>query len=562
MDTGRRIVSTVAAVAAFALAAGASAAQAAPGALDTDFGSGGKLLFDAGAVGLRDLKVQPDGKVVTLDAGFDPQHYMRIHRFLPDGTPDPSFGTNGTAEPFVAPAFWATALALQPDGKVVVAGYDSADDFAVARLMPDGSLDPDFDGDSGAGNGIIHTPLTPALDMASSVAVDGHGRIVVAGKSAYDVAIARYLPDGKLDKSFAGDGSVVDITSNLNEEVHALVVQDDGIMVAGYAGPDAFIARYLEQGQKDTAFGDWGRRIVDGGADHDRVESIALQSDRTILLGVFAAGPTKNPPDSVVALTPGGDIDQSFGDAGSVSFEGGINSVAVAAGDKIVVGGYADLEGESAFAIARRNADGSPDPSFAGGGPVLTRFHAGDGAAVEHVAIAPDGKIIAGGTTSNSALAADEAALARYLVDPDPPASGGTAGGGSAGGTSGAGETNTGPLVLSGLKLTSRTFAVARRSTRLVGRAHAAAARRRGTAFVYTLNRDASVTIHVKRLRRGARVLKLRRSSGAGRNRVRFTGRVGRSALRPGRYRATLVATDASGGRSQPRSVRFRIVRP
>ena len=87
------------------------------------------------------------------------------------------------------------------------------------------------------------------------------------------------------------------------------------------------------------------------------------------------------------------------------------------------------------------------------------------------------------------------------------------------------------------------------------------AARKRGTAFVFTLNRAATVSISIKRLRRGAKVVKLKRTSQAGGNRVRFTGRVGRRTLRPGRYRATLTAVDATGARSQARAVTFRIVR-
>ena len=94
-----------------------------------------------------------------------------MRRFLPDGSPDPTFGGgDGVAEPLVAPGFWARELTLQPDGKIVIAGY-SADDYAVARLMPDGSLDPSFDGDSGNGNGIVKTPMTPSFDQA-----EGGGR--------------------------------------------------------------------------------------------------------------------------------------------------------------------------------------------------------------------------------------------------------------------------------------------------------------------------------------------------------------------------------------------------
>ena len=544
MNAKRSAISTIAAAAALALAGGVPAAEAAPGALDPSFGDGGKVVAEPSQI-LEDLSVQPDGKVLAL--------HQRLERFLPDGTHDPSFGTDGVAEPLIAPAFWTNAFALQPDGKIVVAGYDSAYDFAVARLLPDGKLDPDFDGDSGTGNGIVHTPLTPDDDMAKAVAIDEQGRIVVAGQANYDVGIVRYLPNGKLDKSFAGDGSVVDVSPSADDDVLALALQDDGILVAGQSGTHTMIARYDQQGAVDTGFAQSGRRIM-AFAQWDRAESLAVQSSGRILASVFGGNAGK-----IIALTPGGDIDQSFGDAGSIELGGAIEAVAVAPGDKVIVAGNGELDGESGFLVARRNSDGSPDTSFAGGVPAITWFfHAPDYAYAQHVAVAPGGKIVAGGITSNSLEQQKEIALARYLGDPDPPAgdSSPAAGSGPASATP-----QPGPLALSGLKLTARTFAVARRSTAAVGQAQTASSRKHGTAFVYTLNRAATVTIRVKRLRARAKPMTLKRSSLAGRNRVRFTGRVRRRALRPGLYRATLTATDASGARSTRRTARFRIVR-
>jgi hypothetical protein len=117
----------------------------------------------------------------------------------------------------------------------VIAGY-STGEYAVARLMPDGSLDPSFDGDSGAGNGIVKTPMTPSFDQPSGVAVDKLGRIVVAGTAGGDdVGVARYLSDGKLDKSLAGDGTLIDLTPT--EDVMALAIVGGGLLVAGENAP-------------------------------------------------------------------------------------------------------------------------------------------------------------------------------------------------------------------------------------------------------------------------------------------------------------------------------------
>ena len=403
----RSLLTALAAAAAAALTGGPAAAQAAPGAPDPSFGSGGTVLTDAGTVMVEGVKVQPDGKLVTLDSGFDPALFHRVRRFMPDGSPDPSFGGgDGVAEPLVAPGFWARVLTLQPDGKIVIAGY-SADDYAVARLMPDGSLDPSFDGDSGNGNGIVKTPMTPSFDQPEAVAVDQQGRIVVAGDTGPDdVGVARYLPDGKLDKSLAGDGTLIDITPTA-EDVMALAIVDGGLLVAGGNGTDdSFVYRYTDSGALDPGFSKLGRRVADYGVGTpDRAATLAVQSNGTIIVGLRIDGPVSNPPDQVVALTPGGAADTGFADAGSFSVDAGLNSVALAGDDKIVVGGYGEFEGDSAFWIQRRNADGTPDTGFAGGAPVHTRVLPGAACYADHVAVGPDGKIYAGGETYNNELA-------------------------------------------------------------------------------------------------------------------------------------------------------------
>jgi uncharacterized delta-60 repeat protein len=553
----RPLATALAAAAAAASLIGPAAAHAAPGALDSSFGSGGSVLTDAGTSTVHGIKVQPDGKLVTLDSGYDPTLFHRVRRFLPDGSPDPSFGGgDGAAEPLVAPGFWARVLTLQPDGKIVIAGY-SADEYAVARLMPDGSLDPSFDGDSGNGNGIVKTPMTPSFDEPTGVAVDKLGRIVVAGTTGPDdVGVARYLSDGKLDKSLAGDGTLIDLTPTA-ENAAALAIVNGGLLVAGGNGNyDSFVYRYTDSGALDPGFAKLGRRVVDYGVGlPDSAATLAVQSDGTIVVGHVIEGPP-NPPDSVVALTPGGALDTGFADAGSFSVDAGLNSVAVAGDDKIVVGGYGEFEGDYAFWIERRNADGTPDTGFAGGAPVHTRVLPGEACYADHVAVAPDGKIYAAGETYNNAIEADMLALVRYQVDPDPqPVAGGT-------GPVGTTPPPLAPLALSGLKVTNRSFAVARRFTPAVGQAQAAAAGRRGTAFLFRLNRAGTVTIRIKRLRHKGRVVKLTRSSRAGGNRVRFSGRVGRRTLRPGRYRATLTAVDRAGNRSKASAVTFRVVRP
>jgi uncharacterized delta-60 repeat protein len=538
-----------AAAATVALACGAGAAQAAPGVLDPTFGSGGIVLNGTGVSEFRGLEVQPDGKVVALETGNDTASYQRVLRFAPDGTPDPSFGNGGIAAPLSSPAFWVRALGLQPDGKILVAGYDSAHDYALARLMPDGKLDSAFDGDTGIGNGIVHTALTPGNDMPIAVTVDKQGRIVVAGEAAgSDVGIVRYLPDGKLDKSLAGDGTIVDVTPAA-ETVSSAATVDGGIVVAGGIGPDAFAAAYNEQGAVAAGFGQFGRRVIHANAgETDWAASIAAQADGTIVLGVSVTAPSVTLPDRLVALTPGGALDTGFANGGSVALSDNIclNEIAIAADDRILAGGYGELDTDYASALERHNADGTPDPSFGGGAPVLARSPQDSSSYTDHIAVATDGKILTAGSAYNAVAQTNELAIQRFQGADEPPSNPG--GAGPTGPTMQPGAV-PGPLTLSNLKLTHRTFS-----------ARATSARKRGTAFVFTLNRAATVTVRIKRLHHATKVVKLQRSSRAGANRIRFNGRSGRHALRPGRYRATLIAADAAGARSEARAVTFRIV--
>jgi uncharacterized delta-60 repeat protein len=546
----------IAAVAAVALAAGTSVAEAAPGALDPTFGDAGIVLSNNAVVQTEGLEVQPDGKVVALDSGSYPSSYERVQRLLPDGTPDPSFGSGGIAEPVAAPNVLAHVLALQPDGKIVIAGYDGAGDFVVGRLMPDGKLDPDFDGDTGNGNGIVHTALTPSFDRAYAAAVDKQGRIVLAGTAAGDVAIVRYLSDGKLDKSLAGDGTLIDYTVGTTEDVSAMAMLDDGMLVAGGVGPDPFVARYTEQGAVDTGFGTLGRKVLKAGTgEQNWPASLVARADGTIVVGVSVSAQSVDVPDRLVALTPGGAPDTGFANGGSVPVQFAVNTIALAADDKIVAAGYGLLDGDNAFAVERRNADGSQDPTFGSGGVVMTRPPRTANGAVDYLAVQPDGKILASGLVYDVDINLNRFAITRYQVDPDP-ISGAAADPGTNAQPAATTAQQPGPLSLSNLKLTNRTFTVGRGSTASIARSH-----KRGTAFTFTLNRAASVTIRIKHLRHTGKIVKLKRSSNTGGNRVRFSGRVGRHTLRPGRYRATLTATDASGARSTAQAVRFRVVR-
>lgn len=220
------------------------------GTLDSSFSVDGKVttsLFvydDAVAA----IDVQPDGKIVVagnLDS-FDFGDFAVV-RYNTDGTLDNSFSFDGTLIMDVGEANTARSVAVQPDGKILVAGHsvDTAYNFALVRYNIDGTLDTALDGD-----GIVTTPI----GSANSMALQPDGKIVVAGYT-YDslgyanFEVARYHPNGTLDTGFNGDGTATTFFGD-NGEARSMAVQPDGkIVVAGWAfngmDYDFALARYL-----------------------------------------------------------------------------------------------------------------------------------------------------------------------------------------------------------------------------------------------------------------------------------------------------------------------------
>jgi uncharacterized delta-60 repeat protein len=240
-------------------------------------------------------------------------------------------------------------VAIQADGKIVAAGSSGAD-FALARYNPDGSLDPTFDGD-----GRVVTDFG-AFDQGSDVAIQADGKIVAAGSSGADFALARYKPDGSLDPTFDGDGRVV-TDFGADDGANGVAVQADGTIVAAgqssagvLADLDFALARYNPDGSLDPTFDGDGRVVTDfGGAFNDQANAVAIQTDGKIV----AAG---------------------LGETG-----------------------LADLD----FALARYNPDGSLDPTLDSDGRVMTGFAGPRGFGANDlahgVAIQADGKIVAAG---------------------------------------------------------------------------------------------------------------------------------------------------------------------
>jgi uncharacterized delta-60 repeat protein len=343
------------------------------GSLDPTFDGDGKVTTDfAGASDEANaISIQGDGKIVAAGVariGLNGPQDFALARYNTDGSLDTAFDGDGkVTTDFAGANDQAHAVAIQGDGKIVAAGVagdviSGTNDFGLARYNANGSLDTTFGGDLPLpvpGDGKVTTDFAGPTDQAFGVAIQGDGKIVAAGLSGSDFALARYNSDGSLDTAFDGDGKVTTDFAGPTDQAHAVAIQGDGkIVAAGFAGSDFdfALARYNTDGSLDTTFGGDGKVTTDfaGSGSRDEAHAVAIQGD-----------------------------------------------------GKIVAAGLAVVSGIFDFALARYRADGSLDTIFSGDGKVTTDF-AGDFDVANGVVIQANGRIVAAG------FAGDDFALARY----------------------------------------------------------------------------------------------------------------------------------------------------
>lgn len=256
-----------------------------PGAPDTSFsGDGFVVSASPTAAWAVDLAVQPDGKIVV--AGYDTRGggAFIVTRYLASGEPDTGFGTGGTVmTDFGGGADVCTSLALQSDGKILAAGYTtlpgSSGDFALVRYNPNGTLDTTFDTD-----GKVTTQFGPAAnanEQIGDLAVLPDGRILVTGSASGNVALARYLPGGSLDTSFNGTGKKV---TDFGEGRGVTVDGKGNIVVAAWMDQGFTVLRFKPNGDADPAFGTGGRVSASINGIWDEAWDVLAQPDGKIIL--------------------------------------------------------------------------------------------------------------------------------------------------------------------------------------------------------------------------------------------------------------------------------------
>ena len=277
--------------------------------LDTSFGTDGVALIpsDPGDFNyhLSDLILQPDRKIVVVGTQESQGHTttIAVARFTSEGMPDTSFNERGLI--YVGEGdfpdsnyFYGEAVAIQPDGKIVVSGdmldNDNLDEqISLARLNPDGSLDAATFGTNG--NGTVGIVLRYFKNVEGGLALQRDGNIVVAGtvftnwnQSNDNLALARFNTNGTLDPAFGGSG-IVTTDLGLNENAEGILIQADGkIVVVGKIfaeePSDILLVRYNSDGSLDNRFGENGKVITDLGEVPDSGNALAIQKDRKLVV--------------------------------------------------------------------------------------------------------------------------------------------------------------------------------------------------------------------------------------------------------------------------------------
>jgi uncharacterized delta-60 repeat protein len=265
---------------------------AAPGDLDPGFGTGGFVQTDVGSAGASDVVIQPDGSIVVVGRTSTGEMVgeFAIVRYDGGGAPDASFGSGGVVTTAIGTSAAASAVALQTDGKIVVAGYTLTSgirSFALARYDDAGVLDPTF------GTGGIVTTTFGGDARIEDLVIQSDGRIVAVGyqgSSPFTVTLARYDDAGVLDPAFGTGGIVTTPVGTSSMATAATLLPGDAFAIAGESDQRFLIVRYSPNGVPDAGFGDGGI-VVTAPTGDGSLSGIAVQSDgKLVVAGSIADG--------------------------------------------------------------------------------------------------------------------------------------------------------------------------------------------------------------------------------------------------------------------------------
>ncbi|WP_341892312.1 Calx-beta domain-containing protein [Variovorax sp. YR752] len=380
------------------------------GGLDTSFGGGKVANRSYGRI--LSMGLQPDGRIVVLT------DFNKLLRYQVDGTLDTSFGSNGVVSATLGgnALDLLRAVALQADGGILVAGLTraasgstTAEDMGVKRYLANGTVDTSF-----GSAGFVRVDIAGRADDATAIAVQPDGKIVLGGMAlvtvvgASDLALARLDANGALDAGFGAGGKLtVNIGGNF-DSASAMALQGDGaIVLVGRAAtspsatPDTGVLRVSASGVVELAL------RLPLTADWDEATGVAVQPDGRMVLTLEARADAAGLYQHALArLKPDGTLDETFGTLGvalaAFSVGGDHARVPVLLSDgRILTAGFArgttlQISDFDDFLVTRHLADGVLDTSFGSSGRLIVDFFgASDGARA--MLQQPDGRAVVGG---------------------------------------------------------------------------------------------------------------------------------------------------------------------
>jgi len=392
--------------------------------LDNTFGVNGTKTTSFQTSALANcLVIQPNGNIIMAGSA---NNDFALARYTKDGKPDNSFGNKGslTTDFNSGGDDFANAIALRKDGKIIVAGYTNKDlntDFAIACYHSDGSLDNSF-----GMEGKVIVDFGNGTDQATAIAIQPDNKMVVAGFSwnghDNDFSLTRYSANGIRDISFGDNGRVVTDFGSSMEYIYSLIIKPNGkILVSGFSNQngnsDFAVAQYNLDGTQDIMFGNGGVSLADFGSNFDHAYSMQLQPDgKIIVAGSTGVGPYSK--FAMVRFLEDGGLDYEFADGGLLTDHIGsasnyATSVSMQLDGKIILAGFAYNGNSNDFAMARYTPNGTIDHSFNLNGKLVSPIGKSEDVAYS-VGVQPDGKILLAGFSTNNAT--NEFTLSRFTT--------------------------------------------------------------------------------------------------------------------------------------------------
>ena len=399
------------------------------GGLDPTFGDTGILL-------LQPDELYNDGRALTALAdntllvagnsgvGNTSAFVTHVHQ---DGSLDTAFGDGGYRYIAAGSSTWVQALAVMPDGSILLTGSllsdETGTDILLAKLTPTGDMDLAFGSD-----GIVQTAVTNLNESGTGLALQSDGRIVVVGSmvdpnGSDNSVLLRYNADGTLDTGFSGDGILVLTNWIFDDElVDAVVFADGSLIAVGSTAVDgeyrSLLIKVTSDGELDDGFGMGGQLLPFDGFANDWASGVVLDNNGFFVGGYLDVVPGQR--DGYVArFQDNGMIDSAFNGAGMATLH--INDydafldIALQANGQVVLCGTTGVFSSEPhdILVARFQADGSQDSDFGANGYVTTDIQPQLEVA-NAVDIQPNGRIVVCGFASGSP---SQAVVARYLPD-------------------------------------------------------------------------------------------------------------------------------------------------